>query len=117
MDEHPIERFDPLLRNMLAWELVEQTAEGTWELRPDVVRRLHHLVQMSRRSEDAEVVYFGHACVSCHASGMTRFRGGRYLCDACRHAADLAAVATPLPPPQEPPGRRLPFHRVRSIAS
>lgn len=117
MDEHPIERFDPLLRNMLAWHLVEETAEGTWALRPDVARRLNHLVELSRRNDASEVVYFGHTCAACHTSVMTRLRDGRYLCDPCRRAADLAAVATPLPAPEERKARRGPFHRARDIAS
>lgn len=117
MDEHPIERFDPLLRNMLAWQLVEETPEGTWALRPEVARRLNHLVKVSRRNDASEVVYFGHVCAACHMSGMTRLRDGQYLCDACRRAADLAAVATPLPAPEERKAKRISFHRARSIAS
>ncbi len=117
MEEHPIERFDPLLRNMLAWHLVEESPEGVWALRPEVARRLNHLVQVSRRDDSSEIVYFGHACAGCHTSGMTRLREGRYLCDACRRAAELAAVATPLPAPEERKARRTHFHRDRSIAS
>lgn len=117
MDEHPIERFDPLLRNMLAWQLVEENHEGTWSLRPEVARRLKHLVDVSRRTDASEIVYFGHACASCHSSGMTRLRDGMYYCDACRRAADLAAVATRLPAPEERKARRRSLHRDRSIAS
>lgn len=117
MDEHPIERFDPLLRNMLAWELVDEGPDGTWVLRPEVARRLTRLDQLSRRDDASEIVYFGHACAGCHASGMTRLRAGRYLCDDCRRAAELAAVATPLPAPEERKARRGHFHRARSIAS
>jgi hypothetical protein len=117
MDEHPIERFDPLLRNMLAWRLVEQTPDGVWALSPEVARRLSHLVTVTRRGDSSEVVYFGHACAMCHSSGMTRLREGRYLCDPCHRAANVAAVATLLPPPENHKPRRLSRQRARSIAS
>lgn len=115
MNEHPIERFDPLLRNMLSWHLVEETDSGSWELRPDVVERLSGLAKYTRRNEPSEVVYFGHICVGCRSNGLTRFRDGQYLCDECRRAAELAAVATLLPAPEEQKPRR--FTRSRKIAS
>ncbi len=115
MSQHPIERFDPLLRNMLAWDLVHETDPGRWELRPDVAERLTGLTKYTKRDEPTEVVYFGHTCVGCKSQGLTRFRDGQYLCDDCRRAAELAAVATLLPAPEEQKPRR--FMKVRKIAS
>lgn len=115
MDEHLVERFDPIFRNLLSWGLVEPSPDGGWELHPDAAARLTHLSHMRRATESSEVVYFGHACAVCRASGLTRLRDGQYICDACRRAADLAAVATPLPAPDERrPKRRFRSQRVAS---
>jgi hypothetical protein len=107
MDEHPIERFDPLLRNMLAWHLVEETDGGGWALRPDVADRLDRLARYTKGDQPSEIVYFGHVCAGCRSSGLTRLRDGQYLCDDCRKAADVAAVATLLPEPGAPRASRL----------
>jgi len=114
MNGHPIERFDPLLRNMLAWDLVEETGDG-WRLTPDVARRLADLARYTKRNEPSEVVYFGHTCAGCKSNGLTRLHEGRYLCDECRRSADLAAVATLLPAPRVEKPKR--FSRSRRIAS
>lgn len=116
MNGHPIERFDPLIRNLLAWGLVEDTPDG-WRLEADVAARLSQLRTLTQRDVPSQVVYFGHACAVCKSNGMTRLHEGRYLCDACRRAAELAAVATPLPKPVEEKPRRSVLHRVRDVAS
>ena len=113
--EHPIERFDPLLRNLLAWDLVEEKDGGRWELRPEVVQRLAGLASYTKRDKPSEVVYFGHICARCKSNGLTRLRDGVYLCDECRRAADVSAVATLLPAPEEQKRRR--SSRSRPIAS
>lgn len=114
MDEHAIEQFDPLLRNMLTWGLVQETGDGRWDLRPDVAERLTALAGYTKRSEPYEVVYFGHPCAGCKSSGLTRLRDGMYLCDECRRAADLSSVATLLPEPELHKPRRF---RSRKMAS
>ncbi|MDA8318048.1 MAG: hypothetical protein M0010_23205 [Actinomycetota bacterium] len=114
MDEHPIEQFDPLLRNMLTWDLVQETGDGRWDLRPDVAERLATLARYTNRSEPSEVVYFGHVCAGCKSNGLTRLRDGMYLCDECRRAADLSSVATLLPEPERQRPRRF---RSRKMAS
>jgi hypothetical protein len=116
MDDHPIERFDPLLRNMLAWGLVEEAADGTWRLRPEVGERLGSLARLTHRPETAAVVYFGHFCGQCHASGPTWRLEGRYLCEACRRA--LAEGPAPAPESTDTGQRRLVSrHRAGGIAS
>ncbi|MGH8988485.1 MAG: hypothetical protein ACRDXC_07805 [Acidimicrobiales bacterium] len=115
MNEHPIERFDPLLRNLLAWGLVVEAEEGGWTLRPDVAERLPALARYARGDQPSEVVYFGHLCAGCRSKGLTRLRDGRYLCDECRRAADVAAVATLLPEPDQ--GAAGSLSRSREIAS
>lgn len=117
MEEHPIERFDPLLRNLLSWGLVERAAEGGWRLRPEVHDRLNRLAHVADAADTSQIVYFGHACAGCRSSGMTRLRDGVYLCDRCRRAADLAAVATPLPAPAGDRQRRTVRDRMRNVAS
>ncbi len=115
MHDHPMDRFDPLLRNMLSWDLVVETEDGSWILRPEVVERLGHLARYTRPNEPSEVVYFGHICAGCRSNGLTRLRDGVYLCDECRRAADVAAVATLVPAPETEKPRR--FSRSRKIAS
>lgn len=115
MEEHPIERFDPLLRNMLAWRLVHEEPDGTWSLPPDVCERLTSLAELTRRPESSAVVYFGHVCAECRTSGATRRYEGRFVCDACRQALgrpEAEAVATTT-------GRRrlVSRHRARGLAS
>jgi ribosomal protein L37AE/L43A len=117
MSEHPVERFDSLLRDLLAWHLVEESPTEGWALRPDVAQRLQSLARLSRREDPSDVVYFSHTCSGCHSRGLTRLRDGHYLCDACQRAAELAAVATPLPPPEQGRPRRGVRDRVRKIAS
>lgn len=115
MNGHPVEQFDPLLRNMIAWNLVEESEGGTWELRPEVAERLSSLAVYTRHSQPTEVVYFGRVCAGCKSNGLTRMKDGQYVCDDCRRAADLAAVATLLPAPAAEKPKR--FSRSRTIAS
>lgn len=114
--DHPVEQFDPLLRNLLAWRLVEETSDG-WCLRKDVAERVGKLASTSHRSTASERVYFGHACARCHSSGLTRLQDGQYLCDPCRQAIELESVATALPVPQERGKRRFAKSRAHPLAS
>lgn len=94
MADVSIDRFDPLLRDMLAFHLVEEGPEGTWVLRPDVSQRLAHL---SRRPKAPILVYFGRYCEACQSHEMTRLDEGRYLCDVCRASMDATALAEHAP--------------------
>lgn len=94
MADHPIERFDPLLRNLLTFGLVQQDASGAWRLTDDAARRLDWLATLDQRSRTSGVViYFGHNCAGCHEAGPTRRHEDRYLCDPCRRAAIATAGA------------------------
>lgn len=79
-----LERFDPLLRDLITWRLVEKESgsEGAaWRLTDPVRRRLE---QLSPRPIAAEkLLYFDHRCVRCGRRRVTRLRGGHYVCDAC----------------------------------
>lgn len=79
--KHLVERFDPLLRDLLAFELVEAEEEGHWTLAPEVQQRLSALVAVRRPA--AAVLHIGFPCARCHASAVTRLHEGRLLCDAC----------------------------------
>lgn len=117
MDEHPINKFDPLLRNMLAWGLVEQGPDGDWALRREAADRLNHLSDITRRPEASATVYFGHLCAVCHSNGATRIYEGRHLCDTCRRKAGGVAAAPE--PVAVNPERRGPVvrRRARDLAS
>jgi hypothetical protein len=116
MDHHPIERFDPLLRNLLSWGLAYELEDGTWALRPEVAERLSRLAQLTRRPETAAVVYFGHFCAACRTAGPTRMHDGRYLCDACRRAS-VQGPGRGEEPAEREPRRQGGRHRVGDIAS
>jgi hypothetical protein len=115
-----VERFDAVLRDLVCFGLVVDDGEGRWRLRPDVAARVAVLAA-SQRPVGAPVVHIGTACARCHATRVTRWHEGRYLCEAC--LTDRGGTETPgaAPAPEraakpEParvgglPGRRLVAH-------
>lgn len=79
---HPAERFDPLLRNLLEFGLVDE-ADGVWTLHPEVAQRLSELAS-TRRPGVTPMVRFNHHCDGCRTEGTTwRYAGNRYLCAQC----------------------------------
>lgn len=82
MQKYPVERFDPLLRDLLAFGLIEAESGDHWALAPEVQQRLTALLAAQRPSA-AVMLHFGFACARCHASGITRLHEGEHLCDAC----------------------------------
>jgi ribosomal protein L37AE/L43A len=96
-----IERFDALLRNLLAWQLVSNDdpgGDGGWHLVPDAQRRLDELNRSSALPDAERLVYLDHRCADCHQRMPTRSRQGIFLCDACltrRTVQGTAAVADP----------------------
>lgn len=90
--EATLARFDPMLRALVTFGLVEPERVGTngdgahhWRLNPAVERRLDSLVPPAPPAE--KLIYFGHRCGSCGEHGPTRFQAGAYLCEACREPA------------------------------
>jgi len=96
-----IERFDALLRNLLAWQLVSNDdpgADGGWQLVPDAQRRLDELSRSAALPDADRLVYLDHRCADCHQRLPTRSRQGTFLCEACstrRTAQATTATAEP----------------------
>ena len=80
--DYPIERFDPLLRDLITWDLVVKTS-GQWLLSDSAEQRLDELVEWSGPVDSEQMVYFDHQCADCHGHIRTRLYGGLYLCDGC----------------------------------
>ena len=90
--DYPIERFDPLLRDLITWDLVVKTrTSGQWLLSDSAEQRLDELVEWSSPVDSEQMVYFDHHCADCPGHIRTRLHGGLYLCDRCRELR-----ATPL---------------------
>ncbi|HAM02826.1 MAG TPA: hypothetical protein DCQ30_11480 [Acidimicrobiaceae bacterium] len=96
---HRIERFDALLRNLLAWQLVSNDGpggDGGWQLVPEAQGRLDELNRSSALPDGERLVYLDHRCADCHQRLPTRSHQGLFLCEACltrRTVQDTAAVA------------------------
>jgi hypothetical protein len=117
-DRQSIERFDPLLRDLIAWGLVTGgtgTAKATWRLTAAAQRRLTELAKPTRPLNPDQLVYLDHHCSQCKARGRTRLRDGLYLCDACLDHADVGASAGDGPdaPDPTPQGARSHWRRSR----
>ncbi len=98
----PVEAFNPLLRSLLTWELVEREegADGghRWVLTGEVQERLDALVPPPRR-ESSSLAYLDHWCARCRQQRLTHLLEGRYLCEDCQRA-ESGTVATPKPEPK-----------------
>lgn len=102
MEEHAnysIDRFDPLLRDLLWWGLARRheadtATRGTddptgsgpvrWVLSEDAQRRLTELVPDVVKPDRERVLYLDRMCAGCHQRMPTRLTDGIFLCDACR---------------------------------
>jgi hypothetical protein len=91
-DSATIARFDPMLRSLITFGLVERDVDASdgegwhWRLVPSVQHRLESLFAPSPTAE--KLIYFGHRCGSCGEHGPTRFSSGVYLCEDCRGSAE-----------------------------
>ncbi len=66
---YPIERFDPLLRDLVGWGLVERRetkTRTTWQLVADAQRRLDELASPAPGPATGADFYFGRLCADCH---------------------------------------------------
>jgi len=113
MDErrtYPIENFDPLLRDLVAWGLVipsEMKTKTTWRLTDAAQQRLNQIVRHRGPLSADHMVYLDRLCADCHFRGRTRLYEGLYLCDAC-----LKVRVAPVPEPASSDGR-WPWRRHR----
>jgi len=83
---YPVKTFDPLLRDLVAWDLVVHTeteAGSSWRLTEAVQSRLDEIVSRVRFSPNGPLVYLDHRCADCQRRGLTRLLDGVYLCEAC----------------------------------
>ncbi|MGA8680820.1 MAG: hypothetical protein WB592_10085 [Acidimicrobiales bacterium] len=84
---YPVEAFNPLLRSLLSWGLVErvETDNGThrWELTEEARKRLDDLTPERRRAA-ATLAYLDHWCGSCRQQRLTHLVDGRFLCVECQ---------------------------------
>ena len=84
--QYPIERFDPLLRNLVGFDLVVRSSaaqRGSWRLTDAAQRRLDELVGSLDPISAEQMVYLDHQCADCHLHVRTRVHDGLYLCDSC----------------------------------
>jgi hypothetical protein len=111
---YPITHFDPLLRDLVRWNLVVKTGttrRASWRLVDDAGQRLNQLMEASVPVAADQILYFDRLCADCHFRVQTRVRDGLHLCDSCfahratRKAGDEAPHAADKPKPH---GRRNP---------
>ena len=96
----PIGRFDPLLRDLLAFNLVVKTTaarRGAWRLADGVQLRLDELLGSSSPASAERMVYLDHFCADCGLQVRTRLHEGFYLCEECLACRISAPPADPEP--------------------
>jgi hypothetical protein len=98
---YPVETFDPLLRDLVVWGLVERVededGDPTWRLSDDARRRIDELVPAQTRPVPDRLVYFDHLCARCHRREPTRLHSGAYLCASCLELERVEAARVDLP--------------------
>lgn len=97
-DSWQLDRLGPLLRDMVAFGIVQRNDAGVFELRTDVQRWLAEASSRLAHPTTAEV-FVGRPCQRCGTFGVTRMVDGARLCVACQ--------ATPA---EEPAGEPAPGH-------
>lgn len=87
---HPIESFDPLLRDLASYGLVvrdDSDGDVSWHLTDEAQDRLSQILRHRLEPMVPEkLVYFDHLCAACRMRGLTRLRDGLYLCESCARA-------------------------------
>ena len=98
----PITTFDPMLRNLIYWDLVARVEEPSgheWRLVERARLRLDE-IGAEPVSEVEHMVFFDHCCSLCSFRRLTRLRGSRYVCDECsvklERPPDTEAAVIPL---------------------
>lgn len=100
----PVDAFNPLLRSLLSWELVERREDGEgghyWALIDEAQERLEKLTPPPRRAT-AALAYLDHWCARCRQQKLTHLIDGRFLCEECERAeSETGDVTTPRPQPK-----------------
>lgn len=82
--------LDPLLRELVAFGLVEKVAAGGWELTGAAQRRLSALDRPV--PDQASMFFVGHRCDRCRDHTVTRRVGSAHLCARCLAEMDAAGA-------------------------
>jgi ribosomal protein L37AE/L43A len=120
---YPIETFDPLLRDLVAWGLVDRQDGDTgeaWKLVPAAQRRLDELLSPTRLPGAGADVYLDRRCADCQHRGLTRLHEEIYVCDSCwaeRQGPLDAEVIPPSPVEQTHRWRRSRQRQATTLAS
>jgi hypothetical protein len=105
----PIDRFDPLLRDLLTWGLIVRSTTGEasrWTLAEAAEERLCELAAGADPGPPEMVVRLGRRCATCQARRPTWLRAGVYICESCGGEGNPEAV--PYAPIQALPEPRRP---------
>jgi hypothetical protein len=97
----PVDAFNPLLRSLLSWGLVERRHDSgghRWVLIKEAQERLELLAPRPRSSPGA-LAYLDHWCAQCREQKLTHLRDGRYLCEQCERA-ESGTLSSPSPEPK-----------------
>jgi hypothetical protein len=112
-----VEAFNPLLRSLLGWKLVERVdlddGSHRWELSEGAQHRLDDLTPARQRAVTT-LAYLDHSCNRCRQQRLTHLVDDRYLCVECQRLEDLEANAPPAGQPvarRASPASRLGLHR------
>lgn len=97
--KYPIDTFDPLLRDLVSWGLVERDegGAGSWRLVDAAQRRMTELIAANKPRRADAVVYFDHLCWRCHRRELTHLIDGDYICNECREKVREEQMAVELP--------------------
>jgi hypothetical protein len=120
---YPIETFDPLLRDLVGWGLVERTdgvEDAPWRLVPTARQRLEELASPTQAPGAGADVYLDRRCADCQKRGLTRLHGESYVCDTCweeRQGRLNPVVTEPAPTAQPHRWRRTRQRQDTDLAS
>ena len=109
--EDPKRRLDqlvPLLHELVAWDLVQRSDDGSFVLRRDVQERLA-ILTADRPLRSAEV-FVGRKCEVCGLVRLTRMVDGVRTCSPCSKTAPLDELAA-VDDTGRAKGQRSFFHR------
>jgi len=109
-----LDRLAPLIHQLLAWELVDRSESGRYELRDDVQQRLQEISAVP--TPVTAQVYLGRKCETCGLVRATRMVDGHRVCGPCSLAAAEVTPAVPEADPGRPGhhGIRSRWHRKAS---